>query len=59
LLPDLERFGLVAEAGVGEVDLVFDVEGGWLCKDVHLLAVPGVVVAGLISEYLLGESIGG
>jgi hypothetical protein len=54
----LEGLRLVAQALVGEGELVLDVELGWEREDVHLLAVPPVVVAGLFEEDLLGEGVG-
>ena len=38
---------------------MLNIEGGRAREDVHLLAVPSVVVAGLFDQYLLSEGIRG
>ena len=57
LLPYLEGLGLFSEARVGELVLLFDV-CLFAVEDVHLLAVPGVVVAWIGQRNCLGQEIG-
>lgn len=58
MLPDLEGFGLISQTMIGELQLMCMIDFLGMCEDVFLLAVPGIVVAGIVDEDAFGEGVG-